>query len=55
MLMDHHYSQQHAGLHHAVRQPQQEVTRPVDGLLTSGQSYKRSKVVKYDTSVILTD
>ena len=28
MLMDPHPSQQHAGLHHAVRQLQQEVTRP---------------------------
>ena len=28
MLIDPHPSQQHAGLHHAVRQLQREVTRP---------------------------
>ena len=44
MLMDPHPSQQHAGLHHAVLRLQQEVT--------SGQSYKASTIVIYDSTVV---
>ena len=44
MLMDPHPSQQHAGLHNAVLILQQEVT--------SGQSYKASTIVIYDSTVV---
>ena len=58
MLMDHHPIQQHAG------RPQHEVTRQnarfkptspkksVDGGAISGQSYKASTIVNYDSRVV---
>ena len=44
MLMNPHPSQQHAGPQHAVLRLQQEVT--------SGQSYKASTIVIYDSRVV---
>ena len=42
LLMDHHDSQQHAGLHHAVWWPQQEVTSPEKSGVDRGAiSYQR--------------
>ena len=44
MLMNPHPSQQHAGPQHAVLRLQQEVT--------SGQSYKASTIVIYNSRVV---
>ena len=43
-LMDPHHSQQQAGLHHAVLPQQPEIT--------SGQSYKASTIIIYDSRVV---